>query len=337
MTVIVLFGGPSDERHVSVASAQSVVRALENPLCWFWAPDGPVHDVAAGDLLSHQRPFEADFQPKRPAIWPDIEMALDTLPVDDPVFFLALHGTFGEDGTLQKMMEDRGLAFTGSGSVASAAAFDKGRTKEIVKSRMRTAESRVVHDPKQLRAAVREMLTRHERVVVKPLAGGSSRGLFFVGCGEEFNEQVTIPYLVEQFIGGREMTVGVIDGDNGPIALPLLEVEVDSGLTFDYAGKYLGKGTREICPAKVPDRIRESAQQVALAAHTALGCEGYSRTDVIAAEDGEMYFLELNTLPGLTTSSLVPKELAAAGIDFRDFLESQIELGRKRANVSFRA
>src|ERR1700730_13225393 len=141
-------------------------------------------------------------------------MALDTLPVDDPVFFLALHGTFGEDGTLQKMMEDRGLAFTGSGSVASAAAFDKARTKEIVRSRVRTAESRVVRDPKQLRATVREMLTRHERVVVKPLAGGSSRGLFFVGREEEFNEHVTIPYLVEQFIGGREMTVGGIDEDN---------------------------------------------------------------------------------------------------------------------------
>src|SRR5437660_9026309 len=113
MTTIVLFGGPSDERHVSVASAQNVVRALGNPLAWFWAPDGPVHDVAVDDLLAHQRPFEIDFQPRRPAIWPNIEQALDTLPVDDPVFLLALHGTAGEDGTLQRMMEQRGIAFTG--------------------------------------------------------------------------------------------------------------------------------------------------------------------------------------------------------------------------------
>src|SRR5207248_11715788 len=92
MTVIVLFGGRSDERHVSVASAQNVVRTLGAPLAWFWAPDGPVHDVSVDDLLSHQRPFEIDFQPRRPAIWQNIEQALDTLPVEDPVFVLALHG-----------------------------------------------------------------------------------------------------------------------------------------------------------------------------------------------------------------------------------------------------
>src|SRR6266516_1482084 len=172
MTTIVLFGGPSDERHVSVSSAQNVVRTLGNPLAWFWAPDGPVHDVAVDDLLSHQRPFEIDFQPRRPAIWPNIEQALDTLPVDDPVFVLALHGGAGEDGTLQKMMEERGIAFTGSGSAASAAAFDKGRAKDAVKGRARIAESRIVHDPKELRSATREMLSKYDRVVLKPLAGG---------------------------------------------------------------------------------------------------------------------------------------------------------------------
>ena len=110
MTTIVLFGGPSDERHVSVASAQSIVRVLGSPLAWFWAPDGPVHDVAIDDLMSHQRAFEIDFHPKRPAIWPNLEQALDTLPVEDPVFLLALHGGPGEDGTVQRMMEKRGIA-----------------------------------------------------------------------------------------------------------------------------------------------------------------------------------------------------------------------------------
>src|SRR5712691_10766929 len=86
MTVIVLFGGPSDERHVSVATAQNVVRTLGDPLCWFWAPHGAVYDVAIDQLLDHQRAFEIDFDPMRPAIWPDLEMALDTLPVVDPVF-----------------------------------------------------------------------------------------------------------------------------------------------------------------------------------------------------------------------------------------------------------
>jgi len=107
MTVIVLFGGRSDERHVSVASAQNIVRTLGAPLAWFWAPNGEVYDVNREELLAHPNPFVNDFQPSRPAIWPDLEMALDTLPVDDPVFLLALHGGEGEDGTVQRMMEAR--------------------------------------------------------------------------------------------------------------------------------------------------------------------------------------------------------------------------------------
>jgi len=337
VTVIVLFGGPSDERHVSVASAQNVVRTLGNPLAWFWAHDGPVHDVAPDDLLAHQRPFEIDFHPRRPAIWPNIEQALDTIPVEDPVFFLAVHGTTGEDGTLQKMMEDRGIAFTGSGSEASAAAFDKGRAKQMLKDRVRNADSQILQDPRRLQETVREMLTQYDRVVAKPLAGGSSRGLFFVDRGQKFTEKVDIPYIVEQCISGRELTIGVIDRDDGPLALPVLEVEVDAGHSFDYAGKYLGQGTREICPARISDRMRAAAQDVALAAHTTLGCEGCTRTDVVAADDDHIYFLEINTLPGLTTSSLVPKELQAAGIAFRDFLELQIAQARRRVGMSFRA
>src|SRR5437899_9020379 len=136
MTNIILFGGRGDDRHVSVASAQNVVRTLSAPrdrvtarprdlapLAWFWAPNGSVYDVNRDELLAHPQPFTNDFEPSRPAIWPDLEMALDTLPVDDPVFLLALHGGEGEDGTVQQMMEVRAIAFTGSGSAASAAAF----------------------------------------------------------------------------------------------------------------------------------------------------------------------------------------------------------------------
>lgn len=329
MTTIVLFGGPSDERHVSVASAQTIVRALGAPMAWFWAPDGPIHDVAIDDLLAHQRPFELDFEPNRPAIWPDLEQALDTLPVEDPVFFLALHGGAGEDGTVQRMMDQRGIAFTGSGSAASAAAFDKVRAKEMLRDRVRMAESRVVRGEE----TIREMLRSFDRIVLKPIAGGSSRGLFFVKRGERIEIPPDVPYLAEQFIAGRELTVGVIDQGDGPFALPPLEIEVDPGLSFDYDSKYFGKGSREICPAKIPDRMREAAENLALAAHTTLGCEGYSRTDIIAADDDHLYFLELNTLPGLTGSSLVPKELHAAGIEFRDFLERQVEIARQRAHA----
>jgi D-alanine-D-alanine ligase len=314
MTTIVLFGGLSDERHVSVASAQNIVRTLGNPLAWFQAPEGAVHDVSPADLLAHQRPFELDYIPSRPAIFPDIEMALDTLPVDDPIFLLALHGGAGEDGTLQRMLEERRIPFTGSGSIASANAFDKGRANEIVGERMKTAESRVVHDPSQIAEAARDLLMRHERIVLKPLAGGSSRGLFFISSNDVIPE-LHIPYILEQLIRGRELTVGVIDrGDGKPI---------------DYDGKYLGRGTREICPANIPGDMCHAAQEAALIAHEALGCEGYSRTDVIAADDG-IYYLETNTLPGLTPRSLVPQQLHEAGIEFGTFLEEQLAIGRTR-------
>ena len=332
---IVLFGGSSDERHVSVASAQAVVRALPHALAWFWTPEGAVHDVAPADLLAHQRPFEVDFVPARPAIFPTLEQALDTLPVDDPVFLLALHGTGGEDGTVQRMFEERGIPFTGSGSEASAAAFDKERAKQIVDGRVKTAESRVVRNQAELQSAVDDLLSRHERIVLKPLAGGSSRGLYFLRRGEALPRDLRFPYILEQFIAGRELTVGVIDHDGRPMALPVIEIEVDTDRAFDYAGKYLGAGTREICPANIPDAMARAAQATAVAAHEALGCEGYSRSDLIASGN-DIYFLETNTLPGLTSSSLVPQELAAVGIPFRDFLERQLELASRRTEASSR-
>jgi D-alanine-D-alanine ligase len=332
MTVIVLFGGRSDERHVSVASAQNVVRTLGAPLAWFWAPNGAVYDVNRDELLSHPNPFTNDFQPSRPAIWPDLEMALDTLPVEDPVFLLALHGGEGEDGTVQRLMESRGIPFTGSGSAASATAFDKGRAKEMVKDRVRIAESRVVQDVRNIDRTIADMLQRYEKIVLKPLAGGSSRGLFFVERASEIPAIANVPYIVEQFISGRELTVGVVEGGDGPFPLPVIEIETDPGASFDYEGKYLGKGTREICPAKIPDAMRDEAQSISVAAHIALGCEGYSRSDLIAGEDG-VYFLELNTLPGLTTSSLVPQQLHEAGVCFREFLEQQIAIARLRASA----
>lgn len=332
MQIIVLFGGISDERHVSVASAQNVLRALDgNCLAWFQAPDGAVHDVGVREVLAHERPFVTDFVPSRPAIFPDLEQAFDTLPVDDPVFLLAFHGTGGEDGTVQQMLESRGLPFTGSGSAASAAAFDKDRAKELVRGKVRIAESRVARNASEIRGVIADMLSRHERIVLKPLAAGSSRGLFFLGRdgdAEDVAQQIAklgIPYIVEQFIGGRELTVGVLDRDGTPLALPVIEIEVDSDRAFDYEGKYLDAGTREICPAVIPEELAREAQQAAVAAHVALGCEGYSRSDFVAAEDG-VYFLETNTLPGLTTSSLVPQELAVVGISFRDFLETQLQL-----------
>jgi len=336
--IIVLFGGRGNERHVSVASGQNVVRTIPDVLCWFWSPSGAIHDVAAGDLLAHQRPFELEYEPARPAIWPTLEQALDTLPVEDPVFLLALHGGEGEDGTVQAALERRGIPFTGSGSDASANAFDKGKAKEIVrKAGVRMADSIEIPKPDgtHVTEALKTLLARSECAVLKPLADGSSRGLYFVNRGDDLGAiagqvaAVGVPYLAEQFIAGRELTVAVIEEEGRPRALPCLEIETDPGHVFDYAGKYLGAGTREICPANIPADVAADAQRVAVAAHSALGCDGYSRTDLVMAADG-VYFLETNTLPGLTSSSLVPQQLAAAGISFEHFLREQLALAVRR-------
>ncbi len=194
---------------------------------------------------------------------------------------------------------------------------------------MPIAESHVARDSADVAEIAREMLARHEKIVLKPLAGGSSRGLFFVERDGDLPEVLPVPYIVEQFVAGRELTVGVVDMGDGAFALPVIEIEVDPGRAFDYLGKYLGSGTREVCPARIPEAMRDAAQACGLAAHLALGCRGYSRTDLIAVADDEIYFLELNTLPGLTAASLVPQQLRAAGIDFRDFLERQVELAAR--------
>src|SRR5207249_5346398 len=120
------------------------------------------------------------------------------------------------------------------------------------------------------------------------------------------------PYLAEEFISGTELTVAVVDGPGGARALPTSEVRLEQGRAFDYEGKYLGKGTREITPAEVPEEVSRGAQQVALQAHAALGCEGYSRTDIIISAKGPV-FLELNTLPGLTRMSFIPQQCQAEG------------------------
>jgi D-alanine-D-alanine ligase len=253
------------------------------------------------------------------------------------VYLLALHGGEGEDGTIQRMLEARRIAFTGPGADASARAFDKEVAKQVVNATaVRIAHS--VHlskDPKIMRNEMREMLAIYGRIVTKPVAGGSSVGLYHLLAPDEVDpaarkmEESGEPYLAEEFISGTELTVGVVDGPSGARALPPSEVRLEQGRAFDYEGKYLGKGTREITPAEVPPQISAAAQSMALAAHRALGCEGYSRTDVIAQARGPV-FLELNTLPGLTRASFLPQQLAAEGTSMLAFLEGQLTIARAR-------
>jgi D-alanine-D-alanine ligase len=333
--VVILFGGASNERRVSVASGQHVAAVLDGAAAWFLAPSGAVFAVPREELQRFQRPFENDFRPDGPAAFATLLEAVEGAP--SRIYFLALHGGEGEDGTIQRMLEMRRIAFTGPGADASARAFDKEVAKQIASAAgVRIARSvHVSVDPKVMRQTMREMLHTYGRIVVKPVAGGSSVGLYHVLTDAEVEraargiEESGEAYLAEEFIAGPELTVGVVDGAKGSRALPPSEVRVEPGRAFDYEGKYLGKGTREITPAEVAPEVSRAAQELALEAHRALGCEGYSRTDVIAAAGGPV-FLELNTLPGLTRASFLPQQLAVEGTSMRQFLEGQIELALLR-------
>ncbi len=334
--VIVLFGGGSSERRVSVASARNVVSAIEAPRPLFVSPEGAVHEVSVEALASHTRPFEEDFVPSSAPLAPSLALALDVLDPED-VCFLAFHGGDGENGVVQRALEARGLAFTGSGSVASAAAFDKARAKAIVSAAgVRVAPASIVSGSvTAVRETLAALLAEHGRVVVKPVADGSSTGLHHLAHDAQLDEVARavsasgVPSLVEPFVVGTELTIGVIDTDEGSVALCASEVRLDAGRAFDFQGKYLGQGTREITPAEVAPEIAEEAQRLAVAAHRALGCEGYTRTDVIAGAHG-ITFLETNTLPGLTSASFLPQQLTAVGRTLREFVDAQLARARAR-------
>lgn len=218
-------------------------------------------------------------------------------------------------------------------------AFDKSTAKRRVRMNgIRTPESRTFRASESTSAWdwLVEQLGRHGKVVLKPARDGSSYGLRIPASLTELRDAVQEiqsdsdeVWIAEPFLAGVELTVGVVLQRGAYVALPPVEIRPVAGRAFDYAGKYLGDGVQEICPAEIDDATCERAQAVALAAHRALGCSGYSRTDMIVAA-GEPWFLETNTLPGLTSSSLLPQELRAAGIGFGDFLAQQLELAAER-------
>ncbi|HRH25912.1 MAG TPA: ATP-grasp domain-containing protein [Candidatus Paceibacterota bacterium] len=335
--IITLFGGSNAERLVSIASAQNVSRFIGGEI-WFWATSGEIYSTPQEELEGHKNPFVSEFHPKGKLLFTSLESALDdpSLQKQKPTFFLALHGKVGEDGDVQKLLEERGYSFTGSNSVASKNAFEKTITNSIVKKmgiRVPHSATRNTSNLTQCAQVITQMLLAHQSLVLKPVASGSSDGLFFVSNLEQLevamkslalrhNEE----FLIEERIFGTEITVGVIERSTGQIEiLPPTEVRVDLEKTFDYAGKYLGHGAVEITPAQISNTDTITAQNISKDIHIALGCRGYSRTDLILDTKG-FVFIELNTLPGLTNQSFIPQQLDAAGIPLQAFIEEQIAI-----------
>jgi D-alanine-D-alanine ligase len=328
MKIGVLFGGTTEERDVSIASGAEVIRALREA-----GHDVVAVDTATGVLDAAQ---EAELLKTGVAPEPPDRGRLDVLRTGDPtaitqapelegadVLFLALHGGAGEGGALQALLDLVGLPYTGSGMLASAMAMDKDITKRLLRD---------VGVPTADWVMAPTDITEVERVigwpaVVKPSKQGSTVGLTVVKTPAGLADAIALAYgyddevMVERFVPGRELTVPIL----GDEALPVGEI-ISKNEIFDYEAKYQPGMAEEIFPAELDDAIAAEAQRLALATHRALKLTGFSRVDFRMDPDGGLWCLEANTLPGLTSASLVPKSAAAAGIPFPRLCERICEL-----------
>jgi D-alanine-D-alanine ligase len=249
------------------------------------------------------------------------------LPAGTQVVFLALHGTYGEDGTVQAELDQLGVPYTGCDAAASRIAFDKALTKErCVAAGVPTAKHVLV-------ATATTPWPRgwNPPVVIKPVRQGSSVGLQFVERVAEWPEALAealrydTQVLVEEKIVGRETTVGVLDGK----ALPIVEIRPKAG-AYDYRNKYTTGATEYLCPAPLDETTSQRVQEAGLSAFKAVGARDYARVDVMVRATGEPVVLEVNTLPGMTETSLLPKAAAAAGIGYAELCERMVKLAYHR-------
>lgn len=241
--------------------------------------------------------------------------------------FIALHGSWGEDGRLQAFLELTGTPYVGSGPKACQLAMDKRVSKALfVEAGLLTPAGTLVRESKGVEAleGLRQALSRYERLVVKPNCGGSSVGTSVVEKEEQLLPALQAVWalgddaLVEQFVPGRELSVVVYDGPFGSQTLPITEILPCSGF-YDFNAKYADAGSCYETPAALPDEVAEKVRDAALAAYRALGCRDYARVDFRLNPDGDAYVLEANTVPGATAHSLVPMAVAAGGMEHSTF------------------
>jgi D-alanine-D-alanine ligase len=261
-------------------------------------------------------------------------LAQDALSID--VAFILLHGLYGEDGTVQGFLDLLGIPYQGSGVLGSAMAMDKNLAKIMYRLHGLPVANWEMARREDAQAPGRLLERLRLPLVIKPVRAGSSIGMSIAVTEEELGEGIRLAYkhdsqvMVEQFVRGREITGGVL-GNDQLIALPLVEIIPNKEFQFfDYTAKYQAGASRELCPAPIGAELTAKAQQFALAAHRALQLRGYSRTDMIVTDEGEITLLETNTIPGMTPTSLLPQAAAVHGLAFPALLERLIELALEK-------
>lgn len=339
MNIIVLTGGSSAERNVALASGKAISAALKRS----------GHNVRVVDpVFGQNQPDEETIFQDRPVIGKEfptaeelnafsnrkvMECISSSLFDNIDIVFLGLHGKFGEDGRIQSLLELRGVNYTGSGVTSSAMAMDKNISKIMFNHyNIPTAKwlmlKKGISEPVKVDESIK--LQIGYPAVIKPNDEGSTVGLSIVqpdvedvqlGKALEDAFAYSDHVMAEEYIDGRELTVAIL----GDQSLPVVEIKPKSGF-YDYVHKYTKGFTDYFCPADLPEKLANDIREKAMIAHKSLGCSVYSRVDFRLNSRGESYCLEVNTLPGMTELSLVPKAAGASGIQFEELLNRIIEL-----------
>ncbi|MDD5465887.1 MAG: D-alanine--D-alanine ligase [Candidatus Omnitrophica bacterium] len=304
----VLMGGPSSERGISLKSGKAVLSALLE-----LGVDAVGIDITTDNAQENIRRLQSH--------------NLNSV-------FIALHGRFGEDGSIQDILEKMNLPYTASGVAASRLAMDKiSSLKKFKDAGLCVPKSHFLEKSAYGKNRIYEN-DLGLPLVIKPANHGSSIGLSLVEADKGISAAIELAFqfderiIIEEYIFGRELTVGVLD----EMALPVIEI-IPKNKFFDFEAKYQAGLTDYIIPAHLEEGLAKKVQQTALAAHKLLGCFGCSRTDIILSKDGLPYVLEVNTIPGMTATSLLPKAAKIIGIDFNRLCLKLLELGYEKAKV----
>lgn len=291
--VAVIMGGPSAEREVSLNTGEAIANALRE--------------------YGYTNVVEIDLDPRN--------FGKQLAESKAEVVFNAVHGLYGEDGRLQTLLEIREMPYTGSGMIASVSCMDKVITKRMLRDAGISTPACLIVNKKESGIKEKIMQRFSLPVVIKPASQGSSIGVEIVKEEAQLDEALANAFkysrdiLVEEFIGGKELTVSMMQKDGEVVALPVIHIAPHSGM-YDYHSKYTKGATEYICPADLDEETTKKVQEISKQAYEVLGCSGVARADVMLDEEGNGYVLEINTVPGMTATSLVPKAAAAAGISF---------------------
>lgn len=346
MKIVVLCGGLSMERNVSITSGTLICRALREMghkavlVDMFYGLEDI--DTPIDQLFDHLPPLK---EAQVGSLEPDLKAVVASRKWVSPskvgkgvfelcaladVVFLGLHGACGEDGRIQAAFDLMGIPYTGSGYLGSAIAMDKNLTKKLAAAAgIRTPRWQMVYYDKG------DSLMQASSVglpcVVKPVDSGSSIGVAIATTPEELSAALEMNRplgrcIVEQYIKGREIDVGVLKGE----ALPSIEIRPKHGF-YDYVNKYQAGATVELCPSPIEPAIEKELRRMAEKVHALLGLEGYSRSDYMVDENDDVYFIEMNTLPGMTPTSLMPQEAAAVGIDYKALCQTILDDALERS------